>query len=59
MAAERTSEKFGKSVRGEDKPISEKRPGTPLMLVGAYPIALVAILLLIVLWLTFFGFPGR
>jgi hypothetical protein len=59
MAAERTSEKFAKSARGEDKPINEKRPETPLVLVGAYPIALVAILLLIVLWLTFFGFPGQ
>ena len=59
MAAERTSEKFAESARGEDKPISEKRPETPAMLVGAYPIALVVILLLIVLWLSFFGLPGR
>ncbi|MGN6543713.1 MAG: hypothetical protein ACTHK7_01595 [Aureliella sp.] len=59
MAAERTSEKLAKSVRGEDKPISEKRPSMPLALVGAYPIALVIILLLIVLWLSYFGLPGR
>ena len=59
MAAERTSEKIAKSARGEDKPINEKRPETPAMLVGAYPIALVVILLLIVMWITLFGFPGR
>jgi hypothetical protein len=55
MAAERTSEKLAKSARGEDRPINEKRPAGPLMLVGAYPIALVIILMLVALWFAFFG----
>lgn len=59
MAAERTSEKIAKSAKGEDRPINEKHPETPAMLVGAYPIALVVVLLLIVMWLSFFGFPGQ
>lgn len=48
MANDTTSDKIAKSARGEDQPISARRPSVPFALVwGAYPILLIVVLLTI------------
>ena len=55
MKNDTVSEKVNEAVQGTDEPISAKRPATPFSLVlGAYPIALVVILLILLVIYSFF-----